>query len=154
MSNLIERIGACRDSLISGDYKQILKNIYLFTLVWQDVKKHIDKYIKNPNHELDFNIYDLQELSDEIENVLNDISPQLRYINYYNGVNKLENITNETLKEITHNICDLMYIDTKLRECYKIISYNCLILKLWNLQNERQDLDYVVLETIRSFLRK
>ena len=154
VTKIIEQIGLCRNCLVSRDYKLILRHIYTFTQVWSGVKRHVDKYVRDSSHELDFNIYDLEELCTELREVLDETSGRINYLSYYKAASEMERITNDTLRELCTTITNITTIDTELRKCYNIVSYYCLVLKLWNLQNERQDLDYVVLETIRSFLKK
>ena len=63
VTNLIEQIGKCRDLIKEGNYKKIIANINLFTKVYIDINRNINKYINDPKYELDFTYYDIMELS-------------------------------------------------------------------------------------------
>ena len=59
---------------------------------------------------------------------------------------------NDTLRAFTQKQCDLMYVDARLREAYKILSYLALTVWLWTESREQEDLDWQVTQAIRSFL--
>ena len=48
--------------------------------------------------------------------------------------------------------CDLMFVDRKLRESYKILNYFAMIVWLWTEAREQEELDWQVTQAIRSFL--
>lgn len=151
-SKLIQDIGKCRDVLMTKDFKIILKNIYLFQNVCDRVKIQVDRYIKKDNYELDFNHYDLQELSDEIYDFIKNYQQKFLFNKYQKILIKIKKINNEVLKGFTTNLCDLMYVDARLREAYKILSYLALTTWLWEESKEQQDLSWQVTQAIRSFL--
>jgi hypothetical protein len=45
-----------------------------------------------------------------------------------------------------------MYVDTKLREAYKILAYLAVTVWLWDEARQQQDLSWQVTQAIRSFL--
>ena len=54
VTQLIQDIGKCRDLIATGEQKQVLARIHLFEKVYNGVKRDLDKFIKDPEYELDF----------------------------------------------------------------------------------------------------
>ena len=131
VTQLIQDIGKCRDILETKDTKKILAIIPLLDRVTDTVKRHIDKYIKNSSHELDFTQYDLQELSDEIYEYIKRFQTHFTYDYGYKKLQKNKVINDKVLADFTQLQCDEMYLDRKLREAYKILAYLGLTLYLW-----------------------
>lgn len=131
VTQLIQDIGKCRDLLEEGDFKKILTHIGLFDKVTDTCKRHVDKYIKNYNHELDFTPYDLSELSDETFNFIKKYQTHFKFEYGYKKLMKFKRIDDKVVDSFTKEICDEMYADRKLREAYKILSYLALTLFLW-----------------------
>lgn len=154
VTKLIENIGKCRDLIKEGDYKKIIANIYLFEKVYNSVKIQLDKYIKNPNHELDFTYMDLMELSDEISEFIRLFPAKFKAQKFIDKICKNKKIDNAVLNSFNAEICDKFYIDTKLRECQKILAYCSFTQWLWNENNKQSESDFTVEITnaIRSFL--
>lgn len=133
VTQLIQYIGKCRDVIATGEQKQVLAHIYLFEKVYTGVKINLDRFIKNPQYELDFTFYDLKELSDEIYDFLKDYPQKFLSDELVHQVQQYPRIDNDVLKQYTQSCCDTMYVDTKLRECYKILSYCAVTLYLYKL---------------------
>jgi hypothetical protein len=131
VTNTIEQIGKCRDLLLSKDFNLILRYLILFEQVCDTCKRHVDKYIKNPKYELDFNCYDLQELSDEIYEYVKKFQKNFTFDYGYKKLAKYKIIDNDVLKKFTQESCNEMFLDRKLREAYKILAYLGLTLYLW-----------------------
>lgn len=149
---LVEQIGKCRDILLTRDFKEVLKNIYLFQKLCDKAKTDIDRNIKNENHELTYNYYDLQELSDEILKFIKGFQSKFTFDKYQKELAKIHTIDNEVLRKFTQEKCDLMFVDARLREAYKILSYLALTVWLWTEAREQEELDWQVTQAIRSFL--
>ena len=152
VSNLIQMIGKCRDIIGTKDFKEVFKRIHLFTQVCNMAKIQVDKFIKKDNYELDFTYYDLKELSDEIFAFIKNYQSKFIFDKYQKELIKIKTIDNTVLKGFTQNICDQMYVDARLREAYKILSYLALTVWLWTEAREQQELDWQVTQAIRSFL--
>ena len=152
VSNLIQAIGKCRDIIGSKDFKTVLKNIYLFQKVCDMAKIQVDKFIKKDNHVLDFTYYDLKELSDEIFAFIKNYQSKFIFDKHQKELIKTKTIDNTVLRGFTQNLCDQMYVDARLREAYKILSYLALTVWLWTEAREQQELDWQVTQAIRSFL--
>lgn len=152
MTNLLDNIGKARDLIESKDHKKILAKIHLFEIVWKEVKRTVDRHVKNENFTLDFNYYDIADLSNEIADYLNNYPQKFRVNTLIKNLDKHEKIDANIFKEFNTNLCDFMYIDAKLREAQKILSYLALILYVVEKTKEDESLDNVLLETIRSFL--
>ena len=104
----------------------------------------------NVNYELDFNFYDLQELSDEIFNYVKNLQSKFIFKNSIKELLKNKVINNETYLKYLNNQCDLMYIDVKLREAYKIIGYLSVV--LWTLEEGHKQYDFS--EDIALFIKE
>lgn len=154
VTKLIENIGKCRDLIKEGEYKKIIANIYLFEQVRNSVKIHLDKYIKNPDHELDFTYIDLMELSDEIADFLRLFPAKFKTQKFIDSICKNKKIDNAILNSFNAEICDKFFIDAKLRETQKILAYCAFTQWLWNENNKQSESDFTVEITnaIRSFL--
>lgn len=152
VTQLIENIGKCREALATKEFKEVLKNIYLFQKVCDMAKVQVDKFIKNDNHELDFTYDDLKELSDEIFAFIKNYQSKFSFEKYQKELIKIHKIDNDTLRKYTNKLCDLMYVDARLREAYKILSYLALTVWLWTESREQEELDWQVTQAIRSFL--
>lgn len=151
-SELIERIGRARDILATKDFKTILGRIHIFAEICDRAKIEVDRYVKKEDYELCFNCYDLQELSDEIFAFIKNYQSKFSFEKYKKELIKIHNIDNEVLRTFTQKQCDLMYVDTKLREAYKILAYLAITVWLWDEARQQQDLSWQVTQAIRSFL--
>ena len=149
---IIENIGKCRNALATKEFKEVLKNIYLFQQVCDRAKVEVDRFIKKENYELEFNHYDLQELSDEIFAFIKNYQNKFLFEKYHKELIKIHKIDNDTLRAFTQKQCDLMFVDARLREAYKILSYLALTVWLWTEAREQEELDWQVTQAIRSFL--
>lgn len=150
VTNLLMSIGKCRDIIKRKDKKEILKNIYLFEMLHKNIKIQVDKKRINYNYELDFNFYDLQELSDEIFNYVKNLQSKFIFKNSIKELLKNKVINNETYLKYLNHQCDLMYIDGKLRDAYKIIGYLSVV--LWTLEEGHKQYDFS--EDISLFIKE
>ena len=138
VTNLIEQIGKCRDLIEEGDFKKILFNIYIFEKVYLEVKRNIDRYVKNPSYNLDFNHHDLSELSNEIAKYIEQFPSKFSSDLFLKSIldKNYEKIDNKILAKHTQEIMDLFSVDAKLRECQKVLAYYSFVLRLWTEQNK------------------
>lgn len=123
VTNSIKLIGKCRDILATKDFKTILHNIYLFERTYDEAKRNIDRFTKNDQYVLDFTADDLKELSDEIYAYIKNFQTKFTYDKSLKMLTKHESIGNEEINDFIKEQCNYMYVDTKLREAYKIIAY-------------------------------
>ena len=112
----------------------------------------MDKYTKNPNHALDFTHHDLQELSEEILNYLNNYPQKFKVKNYEKLLPEDTCIDNKVLKDVLHKIIREMFVDTRLREAYKILSYLAFVLMLWEDNYKNQEFDVQIANTLRELM--
>ena len=152
VSNLIQNIGKCREVICSRDFKEILKNIYLFQRVYEEAKIKVDRFLKDERNELDFTHYDLQELSDEIYKFIKGYQNKFSFEAMQKKLIKAKTIDNVVLRDFTQEHCDWMYVDARLREAYKVLSYLAITVWLWTEAREQEELDWQVTNLIRSFL--
>lgn len=149
---VIEDICKLRNALETRDFKTILKYIPVFDRVCNSAKIQVNRFIKNEKYEIDFNYHDLKELSEEIFAYVKNFQNKFTFSNYQKELCKIKTIDNDVLKEFTQKQCDLMFVDRKLRESYKILNYFAMIVWLWTEAREQEELDWQVTQAIRSFL--
>ena len=149
---VIEDICKCRNALETRDFKTILKYIPVFDRVCNSAKIQVNRFIKNEKYEIDFNYHDLKELSEEIFAYVKNFQNKFTFSNYQKELCKTKTIDNLVLREFTQKQCDLMFVDRKLRESYKILNYFAMIVWLWTEAREQEELDWQVTQAIRSFL--
>lgn len=149
---VIEDICKCRNALETRDFKTILKYIPVFDRVCNNAKIQVDRFIKNEKYEINFNYHDLKELSEEIFAYVKNFQNKFTFSNYKKELCKTKTIDNVVLREFTQKQCDLMFVDRKLRESYKILNYFAMVVWLWTEAREQEELDWQVTQAIRSFL--
>ena len=152
VTNLLCNISKLRDLLEEKDKNKILNNLYLFARVENDVRIQIQKYIRYPEHELDFNYQDLKELGDEIFEFIKNYQQKFLFSKYQKELMKKAPITDDIFNEITQQISKDMLLDTKLREVYKSIGYYAMVIFLWKENDEKKPFDVQITELIRSFI--
>lgn len=154
VTNLIEQIGKCRDLIKEGNYKKIIANINLFTKVYIDINRNINKYTNDPKYELDFTYYDIMDLSNEIADFLKFFPNKFRTQKFIDKISKNKKIDDRILNNFCTDLCDLFYIDNKLRETQKILAYSGFIYFIWSANNEKNKFDFTIelTNTIKSFL--
>lgn len=152
VSNLIQNIGKCREVICTRDFKEVLKNISLFQRVYEEAKIKVDRFLKDEKTELDFTFHDLEELSDEISKFIKGYQNKFSFEAMQNKLIKQKVIDNQILRQFTQEQCDLMYVDARLREAAKVLSYLAITVWLWTEAREQEELDWQVTNLIRSFL--
>ena len=152
VSNLIQNLGKCREVICSRDFKEVLKHISLFQRVYEEAKIKVDRFIKDEKNEIDFTYHDLQELSDEIFKFIKSYQNKFLFENMQKKLIKQKTIDNQVLRQFTQEQCDLMFVDARLREAYKVLSYLAITVWLWTEAREQEELDWQVTQVIRSFL--
>lgn len=152
VTNLLSNIGKCRDIIESRDFKTIYNKIYLFEKTYEDCKRHVDKYTKNPDHPLDFTYSDLQELADEILDYLKNYQYKFTLKNFEKQLPKGVCIDNNILSDVLRKMIKEMFIDTRLREAYKILSYLAFVLMLWDDNYKNQEFDVQIANTLRELM--
>ena len=152
VTNLLCNISKLRDLLEEKDKNKILNNLYLFARVENDVRIQIQKYIRYPEHELDFNYQDLQELGNEIFEFIKNYQQKFLFSKYQKELMQKAPINDDIFNEITQQISKDMLLDTKLREVYKSIGYYAMVIFLWKENDEKKPFDVQITELIRSFI--
>ena len=151
-TNVLKLIAKCRDILLTKDFKEVYKNIYLFERVYKETGIHINRFSKNINYKVDFTYNDLQELSDEIFEFIKNFQQKFTFQRMAKNIMNNKVVDNEVMQSFTKEIAEYMVVDCKLRESYKILSYTALLYFLLESQLKQEDLDFVVTATIREFL--
>lgn len=153
MTNLIDNICKIRDLLTEKDYKKITSGIGLFRKTYLDVNRNIERFIKDDNHYLDFNSYDLLEMSMECKELLGELNNQINVNKMVKEITKGESITNESVREFTLKYADIYVMVAHLTEFHNVISYSASLLRVLKMQYEQGELDYVVINAIKNALR-
>lgn len=141
VTNLIQQIGKCRDLLQEKNYNKIVANLYLFEIVNKQVRIQVDKYLKNKNHELDFTHYDLDELSEEILEYVENFPKEFNAECYLKELEKYEKITNKELTKINQLICDKSSVDSILRHCQRVLVYCSFNIQIWDMSKKETKFD-------------
>lgn len=158
VTNLIQNIGKCRDLIQSKDKKKIVARLYLFEKVYLEVASHMHRYLSDPKHELDFTYSDLQELSDEIAHFIKRWPAKFSANKYIEAISKNEVITDKEVKELGVEILRETNLDSKLRECQKVLAYYAYVKYLWDMNHAakkaraEQAFTVEITNAIRSFL--
>lgn len=152
VSNLALKICKLRDILEEKDFNKILANLNLFTTVEFEVKRQLNKYIRDTSHELDFTYQDIKALSDEAFSFIQNYQQKFLFDKYYKTLMKQTPIDDNTLKDFSIDIGKQMTVDTVLRAFYKELGYMSLIIWLWSESDDKKTIDRVLLDTLRSFL--
>lgn len=153
VTNLIKLIGKCRDILATKDFATIRNNIYIFERTYDEAKRNIDRYSRNRKHDLDFTCDDLKELSDEIYAYVKNFQSKFTYDNNLKKLSKYDVIGNAEVNAFVKEQCDYMFVDTKLREAYKILSYLGTVTWVFTEHYKSQEFDSQITDLLRSFLR-
>ena len=152
VTKLIQNIGKCRNALNTRDFKIIMKHLPIFEDVCNKAKIQVDRFIDRDNYEIDFTYHDLYELADETFGYVKNFQTKMLFKHSQKELSKYKKIDNEVLRKFNQQQCDVMYLDRKLREAYKILSYLAVTVWLWTEAREQQELDWQVTQAIRSFL--
>lgn len=131
VTNLLDNICLCRDLLQEGNVKSIYSRLHIFENVVNEAKRQLNKFIDSKSHELDFMSLDLKALSEEIHDFLKQIEPEFDYNVIMSRMETFKIVNDRIITSETNRLADLMQIDKKLRECYKLLSYLALIQELW-----------------------
>lgn len=161
VSNLIQNIGKCRDILATKDFKEILTYISLFERTQIDARRRVNKYTYDKVDDPDFLPDDLGDLAEDIRNYLdNDFPIVFSYSSFLNLLDKFyENQIDDTVfRKYSSQLCDYMYVDTKLRETMKILSYCAVLFKLWQIsyknKNNENDVMFQITDAIKNLLKE
>lgn len=162
VSNLMENIGKCRDILATKDYKEVLTYISLFDRTQIAARRAVTKYTGNEKSEPDFTPDDLAELADDIRNYLEKDFPIVfsysTFIDILDNKYKEDKLTDNVFRRYTEEVCDYMFVDTKLREAMKILSYAAMLFKVWQAnyegKHQQSDVMYQITQALQSFLMK
>ena len=150
--SLVERIGKARDIIATRDFKKILGRVQIFDEVTNKAKIQVDRYINNQDYKLDFNYHDLKELAEEIFAFIKNYQTKMLFNHLQKEILKTKHIDDDVMNKFNQAQCDVLYLDRKLREAYKILSYLAITLWLWTEAREQEELDWQVTQAIRSFL--
>ena len=131
VTNLLDNICLCRDMIERGNINELTVKIFIFDIVANEAKRQVNKFIDNKNHELDFATQDLYELSDEIHHFLKGLEPEFDYNSIMERISTYAIVNDSVIEKESIRLADYMYVDRKLRECYKLLSYLAMILQLW-----------------------
>jgi hypothetical protein len=152
VSNLTVKIGKAMDIISTKDFNTIYKNLYLFKKIDEDLTTQIKKYARYPDHELDFTVNDLVELSTSIYEFLINFPQKFLYSKHKKYFDKLEIISGEDFNKFTLKYRDELRVDIILREIYRSLSYKALMYDIWSNSSDKKSFSDQITDLLRSFL--
>lgn len=151
VTNLLTNIGKARDLLVEGDIKELYNRIPFFEKLTADIRAQMAKYVKNPDHELDFNYYDLKEMSEEAYAVIKDMQKEFLFTSLCDELVKVP-LTIENFREFSLNVGYRTKVHSALTTFYKDIAYIGLTILVWSRSDDKLSFEEQLTKTLRSFL--
>lgn len=152
VTNLLTDISTARDIIQRADIKEIDRKMIIFDRISTGVKTQLGKYVKNPAHELDFNYEDLNELSTEVYEYIQNFQQRFTYKRLFKDLTSKTPVTMEQFSEFSRKTGLEFAVHTKLTAFYKEIAYLGVVIWLWSQTDEKKPLDVQLTELIRSFI--
>ena len=160
VSNLLQNIGTCRDLLEEKDFKKIKNKIGLFDRTYGEVCRNINRYMFNRKTTLDFTPDDSKELASEIKNYLEkDFPIEFSYEGFLKVLDEIQQgeVNNTIIKDFVTRITEYLYVDTKLREAMKILTYTAVLHRIWQINYEKyeneEDIMFQITEAMKGCLK-
>ena len=153
MGNTMDNICKIRDLITVGDYKKILSGLGLFRSTYNLVNRNIERFIKNDGYVLDFTSDDLLEMSMEVKTFLAGLNNQINANKMVKELTGLDRIDDASVHAFTYKYADIFTMIAHLTEFHNVISYSASLLKILEIQYSQQELDYVIIDTIKKALR-
>lgn len=152
VTNLLLDISSARDIIQRADIKEIDRKMIIFDRISNGVKSQLAKYVKNPSHELDFNHEDLNELSTEVYEYIQNFQQRFTYKRLYKDLTNNPPVTIESFAEFSKKTGLEFAVHAKLTAFYKEIAYLGVVIWLWSQTDDKKPFDVQITELIRSFI--
>ena len=153
MTKTLDDICKIRDLLVAKDYKKMISGLGLFRATYSSVNRNIERFIRDDRHTLDFKAQDLIDTAMECKEVLAILNNKVNANKMIKEILKPVKITNETVKQFTYDYSDTFTLIAHLTEFHNVIAYSGSLLHVLELQYQTGELDYVVIDIIKSALK-
>lgn len=154
MTKLMDDICNLRDMLIAKDVKKLCANTVKIHMLTDNVRRQVKKFGKDIEHtKLDFTSDDLTETASEIKSMLKVCEDKLKPEYNLKKIFSNEKINDNVIQDFMSPMCEYMAVRTVLTEMHSNFVYLAVFLKLFETQYEQGELEYVVVNAIREFLR-
>ena len=151
--NLIDKLIWAKQILDNNDVKELTANIGKFMPLYEEIKRNVTRYAKDYSHKVCFCASDLVTLSASAKIVLNSLNNKINVDKMMKEIGKNEIITDAVMKDFTYKYTDIYYVVGRLTEFHSVMTYLSVLLSLYERYNDSQELDEVMLDVIRGFLR-
>ena len=152
MSNLMDMLCRVRDILTTKDFIQIKINLYTINRLAEEIKRQVKNHGPEELNKLDFNSYDLKELSEEIMEVIKVCEKKINVANMLKGLYSKDKINNAIIEEFTNISANYMAIRSCLTPIHSMVVFLGVLLNLFEEQAEQGKIDNVLAEAIRGML--
>jgi hypothetical protein len=152
VTNLLSDISKARDIIQRADIDEINHKMIVFLRISNGVKTQLAKYIKNPDHELDFTHEDLNELSTEVFEYIKNFQQRFTYSRLKKDITSKIPVDNKRFQEFSMRIAKEFSVHSQLTGFYKEIAYSGLVIWLWSQTDDKKPFDVQITELIRSFI--
>ena len=152
MSNLMDILCKVRDILTTKDLKQINSNLFLVTRLSDEIRRQVKKNGVDNLKQLEFNSYDLKELSEEIMDIIKVCEKKINVANMLKNLYKKDSIDNAIINEFTNISADYMRVRACLTPAHSMVVFLGVLLNLFEEQAEQGKIDNVLAEAIKGLL--
>ena len=152
VSNLLCDISKARDLIARGDVREIYNKRIIFERISRGVKTQLKFYVKSPAYELDFNHYDLADLSTEVFEYIKNFQQKFLYSKMYKDITAVTPITSTIFQEFSTRIGYEFTVHAVLTAFYKEMAYLGLTIFLWSQTDDKKPFDEQLTDLIRSFI--
>ena len=152
VTNLLTDISTARDIIQRGDIKEIDRKMIVFDRISNGVKRQLASFVKNPSYELDFTHEDLNELSTEVYEYIQNFQQRFTYKRLYKDLTNNPPVTMEHFAEFSKKTGLEFAVHAKLTAFYKEIAYLGVVIWLWSQTDDKKPFDVQITELIRSFI--
>ena len=150
MTKTLDDICKIRDLLVAKDYKKMISGLAIFRRTYSSVNRNIERFIKDDRHQLDFTAQDLIDSAMDCKEVLAILNNKVNANKMIKEILKPKKITDSTVKDFTYDYADTFTLIAHLTEFHNVIAYSGSLLHVLELQYQAGELDYVVIDIIKS----
>ena len=152
VTNLLSDISKARDIIQRADIKEIDRKMVVFDRISSGVKRQLALFVNNPSYELDFNYEDLNELSTEVFEYIQNFQQRFTYKRLHKTITNQLPITMERFVEFSKQTGLEYAVHSKLSAFYKEVAYIGIVIWLWSQTDSKKPFDIQLAELIRSFI--
>ena len=153
-TNLSKEFVFIRELLDKGDSHEIYKNLGRFERFYMAVNTQIKKFTNTGVNTICIASYDLAELVELTEPLIDKWSKQIKYTRMRRELWAPDEVNNETLNEWARKYTELFCVVAKIRCFLSIITYGSCYLEAFEKQDEQNnDLTTVVVNVIKNHMR-